>query len=169
MANNGILSGTELEGLLKDEANWEGMSKLDKVKWLDDLSKMLAEALDYRGRTPTINDLMDAGKLKEGEKIKFKTADGKEVEGTVQADGTIKDNEGNVYSGVTRDWLGNYSTTENYAEGTPSQEPEAPKKPELTENDKKGVSAAIWNGGYGWGSGETRTKRLKEVFGDNDI
>ena len=170
-ANHGILSGTELESLLQKDANWEGMSRLDKVKWLDDLSKMLAEALEYRDKTPTISDLMEAGKLKEGQKIKFKTADGKEVEGTVQADGTIKDKDGNVYSGVTRDWLGNYSTTENYAEGAPVQppEPEAPKKPELTTNDKKGVSAAIWNGGYGWGSGETRTKRLKEVFGDNDI
>lgn len=169
MANNGILSGTELEGLLKDEANWDGMSKLDKVKWLDDLSKMLAEALDYRGRTTTIDDLMEAGKLKEGQKIKFKTTDGKEVEGTVQKDGTIKDKDGNVYSDVTRDWLGNYSTTEKYAGDASSQQPETPQKPQLTTNDKKGVSAAIWNGGYGWGSGKTRTSRLKEVFGDNDI
>jgi hypothetical protein len=41
--------------------------------------------------------------------------------------------------------------------------------PTLTANIKKGVSAAIWSGGYGWGTGSTRTARLKEVFGTNDI
>jgi hypothetical protein len=39
----------------------------------------------------------------------------------------------------------------------------------LTTEIKKGVSAAIWNGGYGWGQGSDREKRLKEVFGENDI
>jgi hypothetical protein len=40
----------------------------------------------------------------------------------------------------------------------------------VTEADKKGVSAAIWNGNQGWGNGTTRKNRLAEVFGsDNDI
>jgi hypothetical protein len=47
-------------------------------------------------------------------------------------------------------------------------EEETKKKPTPTANEKKGVSAAIWDGGYGWGTGETRRKRLKEVFGANN-
>lgn len=31
-----------------------------------------------------------------------------------------------------------------------------------TKKQKYGVALAIWNGGYGWGTGSTRTKRLKE-------
>lgn len=45
------------------------------------------------------------------------------------------------------------------------EEPEEPAAPQLTEEIKKKVAAAIWNGGYGWGNGSTRTNRLTEVFG----
>lgn len=45
------------------------------------------------------------------------------------------------------------------------EEPEAPAAPQLTAEIKKKVAAAIWNGGYGWGNGSTRTNRLTEVFG----
>ncbi len=40
--------------------------------------------------------------------------------------------------------------------------------PQLTEAIKKKVAAAIWNGNFGWGTGSTRTNRLKEVFGANN-
>lgn len=49
-------------------------------------------------------------------------------------------------------------------DNTPS-EPETPEAPQLTDAIKKKVAAAIWNGGYGWGNGSTRTNRLTEVFG----
>lgn len=49
-------------------------------------------------------------------------------------------------------------------EDTP-KEPETPAAPKLTAEIKKKVAAAIWNGGYGWGNGSTRTNRLTEVFG----
>lgn len=51
------------------------------------------------------------------------------------------------------------------AETPPATEPEAPK---LTDEIKKKVAAAIWNGGYGWGTGSTRTNRLTEVFGSGN-
>ena len=38
----------------------------------------------------------------------------------------------------------------------------------LTEEIKKAVAAAIWQGNYGWGSGKDRTSRLTEVFGANN-
>ena len=46
--------------------------------------------------------------------------------------------------------------------------PSQPSTPQLTDDIKKKVAAAIWNGGYGWGTGSTRTSRLTEVFGANN-
>lgn len=46
--------------------------------------------------------------------------------------------------------------------------PSQPSAPRLTDDIKKKVAAAIWNGGYGWGTGSTRTSRLTEVFGANN-
>lgn len=50
-------------------------------------------------------------------------------------------------------------------EEKPPEEPKEPEPPKLTDAIKKKVAAAIWNGGYGWGNGSTRTNRLTEVFG----
>lgn len=50
-------------------------------------------------------------------------------------------------------------------EDKPPEEPAEPEPPKLTDAIKKKVAAAIWNGGYGWGNGSTRTNRLTEVFG----
>lgn len=41
-------------------------------------------------------------------------------------------------------------------------------KPTLTEDIKKHVAAAIWNGNYGWANAPTRVSRLTEVFGANN-
>lgn len=40
--------------------------------------------------------------------------------------------------------------------------------PTLTEDIKKHVAAAIWNGNYGWYNNPTRSSRLTEVFGANN-
>ena len=52
-------------------------------------------------------------------------------------------------------------------EEKPPEEPK-PETPKLTDEIKKKVAAAIWNGGYGWGNGADRVNRLKEVFGANN-
>lgn len=54
---------------------------------------------------------------------------------------------------------------QNPPEEKPPEEPKEPEPPKLTDAIKKKVAAAIWNGGYGWGNGSTRTNRLTEVFG----
>lgn len=43
-----------------------------------------------------------------------------------------------------------------------------PDNQQLTDDVKKKVAAAIWDGGYGWGTGSTRASRLTEVFGANN-
>lgn len=57
---------------------------------------------------------------------------------------------------------------QNPPEEQPPEEPEEPEPPKLTDEIKKKVAAAIWNGGYGWGNGADRVNRLKEVFGANN-
>lgn len=42
------------------------------------------------------------------------------------------------------------------------------QKPTLTNDTKKHVAAAIWNGNYGWGNNPYRKQRLNEVFGANN-
>jgi len=42
-----LVQGSELEGLLKDAAGFEGMSKLGKVAWLEELNKKIAEGVSY--------------------------------------------------------------------------------------------------------------------------
>ena len=45
---------------------------------------------------------------------------------------------------------------------TPSNNtPSTPSKPARTDKDYYGVALAIWNGNYGWGTGNTRVSRLK--------
>lgn len=47
------------------------------------------------------------------------------------------------------------------AEAKAKADAEAAKKKRTTKQ-KYGVALAIWNGGYGWGTGDTRKKRLKQ-------
>lgn len=44
---------------------------------------------------------------------------------------------------------------------TPSK-PSTPSKPNRSEKDYYGVALAIWNGNYGWGTGNTRKSRLQQ-------
>ena len=93
--------------------------------------------------------------------------------GTLNEDGSITTKDGKTYKDVYKNYDGTYVTKEKFQEPDPHK-PSKPKEPEpeapkLDENIKKGVSAAIWNGGYGWGYDPDRAKRLKEVFGENDI
>lgn len=80
--------------------------------------------------------------------------------------------------------IGNYTGYERPVSETPpqatpdtstSQESTSAKEqektaetPKLTDEVKKKVAAAIWNGGYGWGNGADRINRLTEVFGANN-
>lgn len=44
---------------------------------------------------------------------------------------------------------------------TPPPAPQPPAKKAPTEKENYGVALAIWNGNYGWGTGNTRVSRLK--------
>ena len=177
---NGIIAGSELENLLMESANFRAMSEIEKMNWLKELEDNVAKAVEWLKIGNSVSSLKDQGDLKKGDKVTFTTADNKTLTGKVNSKGQVVV-DGQVYEGVYRNFDGNYVTDENYKKPkkepssdnptTPVPEPETekPKKPKLTDKIKRGVSAAIWNGNYGWGNGDTRVKRLKEVFGENDI
>lgn len=52
-------------------------------------------------------------------------------------------------------------------EPTPTPAPVV-EEPSLSDEDYYGVALAIWNGGYGWGTGSTRSSRLSEKGFDVD-
>lgn len=172
-ADGGLIRGSDLEALLQDSANFKGMSELGKVKWLEELENNLAEALKWLQVGNSTKALLDSGELKKGQKVTFTTSDGKKVTGTLNEDGSITTKDGKTYKDVYKNYDGTYVTKEKFQEPDPPK-PSKPKEPEpeapkLDTNTKRGVSAAIWNGNYGWGNDPYRSERLKEVFGENDI
>ena len=173
---DGIIAGSELESLLQESANFEGMSYLEKMKWLEDLENNVAKAVQWLIEGNSTEALISSGELKSGQKISFTTADGKKVAGTLDSKGNVTTDSGEVYENVYRTYNGAFVTDENYitpeppksVETTPESQQTA-KAPELTKEIKKGVAKAIINGNYGWGVGRERVNKLVEVFGANDI
>jgi hypothetical protein len=115
LGENGLITGSDLEALLKDEANFVGLSNLNKVKWLEDLEDSINLAVQYLTIGNSTEGLLNKGELEKGQSITFKTADGKEVTGILQDNGDIIA-DGNTYKNVYRDYQGNYITDEKYQE-----------------------------------------------------
>jgi hypothetical protein len=162
---NGLLTGSRLEKLLKDSASYDGMSQIEQMKWLEDLEGDVSKAVDW---------LKSDGYTKfatgqKGEMVKVFDKDGNVISGTMQDDLSVKTTSGVLSEdkmSLGLDGKYYYDGSFDFDEKSEKEPSEAPK---LSTNDKKGVSAAIWNGTGGWGTGKTRANRLKEVFGDNDI
>ena len=169
----GIKPGSDLERLLKEGASFKSLSELAKMKWLEELENTVAKAYQWLTVGNSTESLLDRGELKKGQKISFTTADGKKVTGTLDDKGNVTTESGEKYEGVYRTYNGTFVTDENYITPEPPKPVEPPaedtKIPKLDTNTKRGVSAAIWNGNYGWGNDPYRSGRLKEVFGENDI
>lgn len=170
---DGLIHGSELETLLKGEAGWDAMSTLGKMDWMNETNTSIAEAVSWLelGATQSL--------LGEGKTVTFTDKNGKKITGKVDKDGNIVTDEG-VYKADTlsMDQYGNVTSSMAIepkkatpaASNSSSSSKPTEEKPTPTTNEKKGVSAAIWNGNQGWGSGATRAKRLSEVFGSgNDV
>ena len=89
---NGLIRGSRLEELLKNEANWEGLSKLQQMDWLNELNRNIAEALAW----------LQGGGIQhlfgEGKEITFTDADGNLLTGTIDEMGNVivRDQNGNI-------------------------------------------------------------------------
>ena len=130
-ATEGLITGSDLDKLLRSSAAFEGMSKIQKMDWLNQTNNQIAGALKWlsEGAVTTMS--------KNG-KVTFMTGDGVSVTGTVNDQGEVVTDEG-VYSGVTMDAYGNFSTSETQAEAKAEKEKrdaeEAAEEAERREND----------------------------------
>ena len=157
-----INSDSELIRLLKETNGYDAMSQIGQMSWYKDLLSTLATGFNWLSGDGVLSSFW------EGQQIEFTTADGKTVKGTVNANGTVTAEDGQVYSNVRWNGGDNFSTDESFRakESKPVAE-----TPQLTEEIKKGVSKAIWNrkDKGGWGNDPERRNKLREVFGENDI
>lgn len=103
-----LINGSRLEQILKESDEFQGMSKLGKQEWLEDLSDSIALAWVYAngGRRAT-----------DGEKVTFKTADKKTLTGTSDASGNVKVGD-QTYEKVYQDKEGDWYTSENAKQNT---------------------------------------------------
>ena len=140
-------------------------------KALEDIRKNSENQLYYQmlmynrqygdGNDETVKDLWESafGALSDYEKLFGELYKGVDLENEtgVEDDGGWDDE---TISGTNPD--NQQPTPPPPADDTAKEETTTPQ---LTDDIKKKVAAAIWNGGYGWGTGSTRTQRLTEVFG----
>ena len=112
MDEDGIIPGSELQNLLKEAANFEGMSELQKMDWLENLENNVAQAIQWLMVGNSTEALISKGELSKGQQITFTTSDGDEVTGILQDNGDVIDSQGNVYTDVYRDQEGNWVTEE---------------------------------------------------------
>jgi hypothetical protein len=117
IGSDGIKVDSSLWTLLSESDDYASMSRLEQLKWGEELNDNVAEALLWLttgGRST--KGLIDTGELSAGDAISFDTKDGETLEGTVQEDGTVEAN-GKIYSDVYQDSDGNYMTTETVGDG----------------------------------------------------
>ena len=100
-----IAPNSDLMKILKDGASFKGMSDIQKMEWLTDIESKFAQALAWLHEVAM-------KKYYTGKKITFTTADGTQVTGVVQEDGSVKTDDGSVYKNVRMNANGEFSTTE---------------------------------------------------------
>lgn len=167
MDDDGIIPGSDLQNLLKEAANFEGMSELQKMDWLENLENNVAQAIQWLMVGNSSKMLLSSGQIKKDQKITFTTGDGQTVTGTVQSDGTIKTDTGEIYKDVYRSFDGKtFYTTEDYIkpeekteDPTPTPTPTEPTSKEIKVGGKINAKGAKI---YGYIGGEGYTQYFKD-------
>lgn len=115
--DNGLVRGSRLEEILKNEENFSGLSVIGKQEWWVDMDRKVAEALAYLEVGRQIENLGVKNK-----QIEFYTEDGKKLTGKVDDKGNVTTADGKVYNNVYQGANGLYYAGENY---------ETPKDPKV--------------------------------------
>lgn len=113
--NNGLIRGSRLETILKNSENFGGLSAIGQQEWWKEMNTMIAEALAYLelGR-----QLEDIGV--KNQEIEIVLPSGQTIKGTVDDQGNVTGENGQVYNNVWQGIDGRYYAGEN------TQEPEEP-------------------------------------------
>lgn len=96
--DKGLKSDSRLAQILKLTDSYSGLSEVGKQEWWKEYNSMIAEALAWLMKDS--RQLENLSHMKSGDRIKFITADGKEISGTVQDNGDVKADDGSIYTGV---------------------------------------------------------------------
>lgn len=105
-----IIAESDLERILLEYDQFDGLSTLGQMNWLSSLETTTAKALNYLKTGRQLEDLEDySGKA--GQKVTFTTADGATLTGVTDKHGNVK--VGNqTYSGVYQNFDGGFRTDE---------------------------------------------------------
>ena len=162
-----LISGSQLENLLKAGEGWDNLSSFQKMDWLKSLETLVAQAVGFLSLNRQLEDLG----VKEGTQITFTNKEGKKLTGTVDKNGNVVVDNGNgtttTYTGVYQDYAGNYHTVEDTPEpdktgaGTPEKPPE-----KETYKYEKYSSKKHWKIKFVEGKEKEKTKE-KHTFKDN--
>ena len=132
--DNGLIRGSRLEEVLKNAEGFKGMSEINKMEWMNDTNTMIAQALSYLEVGRQLESLE-----KDGQAIKFTTADGKILSGKVDKDGNVTV-DGYTYKDIYQNWDGSYLTKEKYQVSKtekPKQQTDEKPKQQTNEDSKK--------------------------------
>lgn len=109
-ATGALIHGSELEALLQKSESFAGMSKLEKMDWLDELTNTVKQGVIYLAHEQQLENIG----IKSGN-IAFTNAKGETLTGTVQNDGSVRVSSGNgyyTYTDVFQQYDGTFHTLE---------------------------------------------------------
>lgn len=109
-ATGALIHGSELEVLLQKSESFAGMSKLEKMDWLDELTNTVKQGVIYLAHEQQLENIG----IKSGN-ITFTNAKGETLTGTVQSDGSVRVSSGNgyyTYTDVFQQYDGTFHTFE---------------------------------------------------------
>ena len=109
-ATGALIHGSELEALLQKSESFAGMSKLEKMDWLDELTNTVKQGVIYLAHEQQLENIG----IKSGN-ITFTNAKGETLTGTVQSDGSVRVSSGNgyyTYTDVFQQYDGTFHTLE---------------------------------------------------------
>ena len=114
---NGIKFDSDLADILQYGANFEAMSELEKMKWMEETEDLIAQAVQWLKIGNRAINLINEGMLSPGQRISFTDLTGKVIEGVLESNGFIRGDDGHTYSGIHRNADGTYSSFESHAFG----------------------------------------------------
>ena len=141
--NGDMITGSELEDVLKSAENWKGLSELGQMRWLRELETQVAQAMawmtGYR-QLETIGGMA-------GKEISFTDGSGTTRTGTVDEQGNVAMEDGSRYTEVYQAGDGTYHTGETEATAAPEQEETYPygKASEVTTNLRANKKETVQN------------------------
>ena len=165
--NGSLVTGSDLDTLLKTGEGWQSLSKFGKMEWLNNLENLIAQAVGFLANNRQLEDLG----VKEGTQITFTNKEGNKLTGTVDKNGNVVVQNPNgtttTYTGVYQDYAGNYHTVEDTPEPdkTGTETPEKPPEKETYKYEKYS-SKKHWKIKFVEGKEKEKTKE-KHTFKDN--